>query len=108
MAYSIPSPLVLDVLSAVAGIYFLVAPLSGRGRLALAWVRLALGTVGVLVLAWSLLGYIENYSHLELSASVRQRLVHGKTLCSGACLGLLFLLFASGELIRTFSRRKSD
>ena len=91
----------------LAGIYLLVLPLSSRGRLAPRWVRLALWTVGTLTIVWSALGYTEHYSLLQLSALAHQRLFQIKTLCSGACLGIFFLLLVSGEFFRAFSRPQS-
>ena len=107
MAYFLFPSYISYVIAFVGGIYLLVAPISGRGRLAPHWVRVALWIVGTLLIAWSILGYIEYYSHYEFSALARQRLFQCKTLCSGACLGILILLLVSGELIRAFSRPRS-
>ncbi len=95
------------VIAFAGGIYFLIAPFSGRGRLAPRWLQMALWILSTLLVVYSVLGYIEYHSHYEFSVLARQRLFQCRTMCSGACLGLFFLLFASGELIRAFSRPKS-
>lgn len=107
MAYLLFPSFVSYVIGVLGGIYLFILPFSGRGRLAPPWLRLALWMVGVLAIAWSCLGYIEYYSHYEFSVLGRQRLFQCKTLCGGACVGILSLLLVSGELLRAFSRRRS-
>ena len=90
----------------LGSLYLLSVPFFARGRVAPRWMRVALWTAGMLGVAWSLLHYTEYYSPLHFSNLARQRLFQYKTMCTGAMLGILFVLFASGEFLRAFRTHK--
>jgi hypothetical protein len=91
----------------ISGFLLFISPFTSRGRVAQHWVRLALWLVSPIALAWSALGFVLLFGKSDLSEHTYFLVRHFKTLCAGMALGILGLLFASGELIRAFSKPKA-
>lgn len=91
----------------LGGIFLFIAPFTSRGCAVAHWMRVALWLFGPIAIAWSVLGFILLFSSTPLSEQTLLILRQTKSLCAGMAVGISVLLFASGEFISTFSRRKA-
>jgi hypothetical protein len=86
------------------GIALFIAPFTRRCRADMGWARIALWLAGLVTVVWSLLGTTMLFWRQHFSRYGYFLLEHYKTMCTGAALGLLFLLILSGGLWRAFRR----
>ena len=84
----------------------LVAPFTVQGRAAPRWVRVALWLLGPISFVWSIIGFTLLFGSGSISEHTYYFIRHIKTLFAGMGIGILLLLFASGEFVRDFSRPK--
>jgi hypothetical protein len=91
----------------VGGFLLFICPFSSRGRVAPHWMRVALWLISPIALAWSTLGFVLLFWRSDLTEHTYFLVRHFKTLCAGMALGILGLLFTSGEFIRAFSKPKA-
>ncbi len=92
----------------LGGLALFIAPFTSRGRVAPHWMRVALWLCGPIVVAWSTLGFTLHFGAATLSEHACFVVPHTKSLFAGMAVGILMLLFASGEFISAFSRSKSN
>ena len=90
----------------LGGLALFVGPFA-RGRVAPHWMRVALWLSCPIAVAWSLLGFTLLLASARLSRHAYYVVSDAKTLLSGMGIGILVLLFASGEFIAAFSRPKT-
>ena len=92
----------------LGGVALCFAPFTARGRVAPYWVRVALWLLCPFAVAWSVLGFILLFRATFLPAHAYNFVRHIKTLLGGVGIGILLLLFASGEFVSAFSRSKTS
>lgn len=90
----------------LASVILFMAPFTSNGRRRRQWVRVALGILGLFMLAWSALGLILLFSSIRAVPQTYRILYHIRGLFAGASLGILILLFASGEVGQFRTNRK--
>lgn len=91
----------------LGGVLLVVAPFSAPGRLAPHWIRVALWLSGPSCIMWGLAGLILYYRAPYLSKILYHLLQHTKTLFGGISIGILVLLFVSGQFLRAFAKKKT-
>ena len=77
----------------IGGLVFIVGQFVGTGRVAPRWIRMALWITGPACVVWGVLGYTLLWGVRDPYGFVRNL----KTTSGGIALGILCLLFASGE-----------
>ena len=77
----------------IGGLVFIVGQFVGTGRVAPRWIRMALWITGPACAVWGVLGYSLLWGLRDPYGFVRNL----KTTSGGIALGILCLLFASGE-----------
>jgi hypothetical protein len=87
----------------LGGLALFIAPFTARGRVAPHWMRVALWLCCPIAVAWSALGFILLFGSATLSEHAYFVIRQTKTLFAGMGIGILVLLFASGQFIRAFS-----
>src|SRR2546427_11797910 len=92
----------LYAIAFVGGLALFAAPFTRSGRAGPQWIRIALGISGWTGLAWSILGFTLLVGSGSLSERSYGLLVHFKTLFAGMAIGILILMFASGEFAKFF------
>jgi hypothetical protein len=92
----------LYAIAFAGGLALFAAPFTRSGRAGPQWIRIALGISGPTGLGWSILGFTLLVGSGRLSTRSYDLLVHFKTLFAGMAIGILVLLFASGEFARFF------
>ena len=102
-----PFDAVRDGAVLLGGVLLFIAPFTARGRVAPHWMRIALWLSCPIALAWSFLGFTLAFGSLRLSQHTYYAISHTKAVLTGMGLGILILLFASGEFIGAFSRPKT-
>ena len=94
--------MVFDAISYGAGVMgglaLIAAPFTASGRVAPRWIRIALWISGPAGLVWGVLGYALLLGFGDTPDPLRQV----KTLSGGVAIGILVLLFSSGEFVRSF------
>jgi len=91
----------------LGGIAFLRCSFNSRGRVAPHWMRVALWLTSLVAVAWSALGFTLAFYSGALSEHASFAIRNTKTLLTGMGIGILILLFASGEFLRAFSNAKA-
>jgi hypothetical protein len=91
----------------LGGVYFLVAPFSAPGRVAPHWIRVALWLSGSSCIMWGLSGFLLHYGSRFLSKNQYHLMQDMKMLFGGMCIGIIVLLFASGQFLRAFATNKA-
>ena len=96
--------MVFDVITygagVIGGLALIAGPFTGSGRVAPRWTRIALPISGVAGLVWGFLGYALLFGFGDTQNLLR----HFKTLSSGVAIGILVLLFSSGEFGKSYKR----
>ena len=91
----------------LGGVYLFVAPFSAPGRVAHHWIRVALWLCGPLCTTWGVAGFILYYRAPYLSKILYHLLQDSKRLSGGMSIGIIVLLFASGQFPRAFAKKKA-
>ncbi len=102
-----PFDAVRDGAVLLGGVVLFIAPFTARGRVAPHWMRVALWLSCPIAVAWSFLGFTLAFGSLRLSQHTYYAISHTKAVLTGMGLGILILLFASGEFIGAFSSPKT-
>ena len=93
--------------AAVLGGFVLFAgPFTRSGRKSPHWTRVALWMSGPMSAAWGALGLTVTFAWQSLSRESYALAVHFKTSLGGMGVGVLILLFASGEFLPASWRRR--
>lgn len=90
------------------GLLLLIAPFTPQGRVAPHWIRVALWLCGSIAIVWSMIGLTLFFRSDSLSAPLAFTLRKVKTVVGGMAIGILVLLFASGQFVESFSRSKHN
>lgn len=91
----------------LGGFYLLAVPIFEKGRQAPPWIRMGLWLGGTTCVLWSVIGGLI-LSGVVLSPRAIVAMQQAKTFLSGMGVGILLLLFSSGEFIRVFSSRPKN
>src|SRR2546426_6559071 len=89
----------------VGGLALSVAPFTHSARTSPHWTRVALWICGPVATGWGALGLTLVFAWQSLSRNTYDLILHFKTLFAGMGVGILVLLFASGDFLRVFFRR---
>ena len=83
-----------------------ILPFRQKGQARTHWIRLALWMAGPLAIAWASIGFtlLVDYHSLSRSAYLLSR--HCKDVLGGSVMGILGLLFVSGEFVSAFKKEK--
>ncbi len=90
----------------LGGLALFVAPFTHGGRRSPRWTRIALWICGPVSAAWGALGLVLMLAWQGLSRESYDLVVHFRAFFAGIGVGLLVLLFASGEFVPAFSHRR--
>ncbi len=90
----------------VGGVALFVAPFTRATRTSPHWVRVALWMSGLASMGWGALGFTLIFGRQLLPKVFYALAVHFKTGLEGVGFGILVLLFASGEFLPAFFRRR--
>ena len=88
-------------LAFIGGLVFLRMPFTPGGRKSPQWVRTAIWILAPITLCWSLLGFVMMVAPDRLSPDMRRFFYDIMAMFSGSVIGILFLLFISGEFLKT-------
>jgi hypothetical protein len=90
----------------LGGAFLIVGTFRAPGRSAAHWMRVALWLAGSACMVWSALGVMALLGNSLLSPTALIVVKQAKTAVGGMGIGIIILLFASGEFVRAFSRSK--
>jgi len=91
----------------LGGVVLVIAPFTSCGRVAPHWMRVALWMSCPIAIVWGALGFVLVVNSPALSDHAYFLVRHNKTFFGGMGVGILILLFASGEFIAAFKSRKA-
>ena len=91
----------------VGGLALSVAPFTHSARTSPHWTRVALWICGPVTTGWGALGLTLLFAWPSLSRSTYDLIVHFKTLFAGMGVGILVLLFASGDFLPRIPQERS-
>ena len=91
----------------IGGLALLAAPFTRSGRAGPHWTRVALWICGPVATGWGALGLALVFTWQSLPRNTYDLILHFKTLFAGMGVGILVLLFASGDFLPVFFRRRA-
>ncbi|MEP6669415.1 MAG: hypothetical protein ABJF10_09700 [Chthoniobacter sp.] len=92
----------------LGGLLFVAAPWIVRGCAEPRWLRSALWLAGAATIVWSVLGLMLLFRVPVLTQQTSAVLQHAKLIVSGIAMGILVLMFASGEMFKARRDRKTN